>query len=381
MSTKESKTLGPLGDLGLGIGLGLSLSFPGASAFDVAQGGGGVDALATALTGFKKPLRLILTALALSLGLLLGASALAFPGALYEENFTRAATLTMIGLYAGTVPLVYFAIKSQKTKGWDCLYFLLAFVLGIGIALPFLYFFYGDWAVSLKPEGGMAVWLSFALLGLLAAVGLMVPGFGVGLVLYAFGFWNSLTDFWTGFLTGNQVPFGLTALLLAVVVFVASSIGISYFRKATNGRWEAAIRCFGIGFTLAVIVNIALVNWPDADDDFPDSEYAPYIQTLIAIAGAILGFGVSAVALLVNLEHLGLIHQARDLNGKGQVRGAYDFKDPVYDSRSGFVGIKALPRVEPIAKAQDAEGKKTGIKVDDKDEMDELSDILKGGKK
>ena len=188
-----------------GLCIGSSMMVPGVSGGSMAMILGIYDRMIAAVSGlFKKPKQNILFLLVVVGGALLGMVAFSRPLSILMEKFPYPVGYFFLGCVAGSIPMIFKKAEIRRFSIQIPLWILLglACVLALGL-LP---------ANILSEQSGIVQILLQVGVGILVAIGLVLPGISVMQMLALMGLYSILLE---GFSTLN---FGLLAGFIPLVI-------------------------------------------------------------------------------------------------------------------------------------------------------------------
>lgn len=272
--------------------IGLGSILPGVSGGMIAAAFNIYEDLVSALSNIvKTPIKAFLSIweylIGIGIGILLGVIVIAT----VFKAFPIPITLLFIGLILGGIPSLIKDIKNERKKWFDYLIMIIMIILMIS-------------ALLLKPGATQDVNLfEYALIGLLIAIPLIVPGLSGTMILMSLGLYTGFIDVVYGFINElfkfnissafTYVP-KLTIMGITVLVslFIISKL-ISYVLKKHRISFNMAI----LGILVVSPINILWSLYLDVDYTESFSKIGPWT---IVVSIILLVFGCISAYLMAN---------------------------------------------------------------------------------
>jgi putative membrane protein len=271
-------------DIIKGMVMGIANIIPGVSGGTMAVSMGIYDKLIHSVTHlfteFKKS---VLTLIPIVIGMGLGIVGLSFVIKFLFASFPIQTNLLFIGLIIGGLPMIYKKVKGQVIRLPHIAAFLVFFIVVVAMAAL------GEVESTgrvLNPTFGNMIILFF--IGVIAAATMVIPGVSGSMVLMLLGYYNSIIDAITDFVSalaafdvqgilngfGILVPFGIGVV---VGIFAIAKLIEIIFAKAPYVAYWAII-----GLIVASPFAIVLMN------DFSGINVFSVITGILALAVGIL---------------------------------------------------------------------------------------------
>ncbi len=261
---------------------GIANIIPGVSGGTIALTMGVYEDLISSISHFfqkpKKSLKFLFPfAIGAALSILLMSKLISF----CLEKFPFPTTLFFVGLILGGVPLLTKKIRKKKLKPLNISLFFLTFIIVIG-----MYFLKSGNSVVNLSNPKIYMYLILALVGMIAAATMVIPGISGSFVLMLLGFYepivntvSDLTNFsnlWHNLLI--LVPFGLGVLL--GIILIAKLIEYLF------SKYELPTYYAILGFVIASIITLIM----------------GVISTKIMIVHLIAGLVLSTIGFIIGYK-------------------------------------------------------------------------------
>lgn len=240
-------------DILRGVMIGIANIIPGVSGGTMMVSMGIYDKLIGAINNiFKDMKKSILTLLPYLAGMAIGIVGLSFFIESLFASFPLQTALLFIGLIFGGLPVIFKHLKGKRIKVSGVFFFVLFFALVV-----LLQIFGGDHGIERELQLTAGQLVLMALLGVIAAATMVIPGVSGSMILMALGYYTpviseissfvrALTSFessgiWHG--AAILVPFGIGVVL--------GIIGIARLIEFLLRRFESQTYCAILGLVMA----------------------------------------------------------------------------------------------------------------------------------
>lgn len=265
-------------DIFRGVLIGVANVIPGVSGGTMMVSMGIYDDIISSINGiFRHFKRSVTTLLPYFIGMALGIVAFSFSIGYLFEHFPYPTAFAFIGLIAGGLPVLIKKAKTPKVQPMNIVLFLIFFALIVGME-----FLGSSTDKSLTFSFGMVIIM--VLIGAVGSASMVIPGVSGSLILLALGYYNTIIDTISAFITavfsldisgaleaaGILVPFGIGVVLGILGIAKLIEVLLAKFEKQTYHAilglvlaspfsiiMNAAGGALGIGMILGCVVTFA----------------------------------------------------------------------------------------------------------------------------
>ena len=228
-------------DIFRGILIGVANVIPGVSGGTMMVSMGIYDDIISSITGiFRHFKKSITTLLPYLLGMVIGIVAFSFSIGYLFEHFPYPTAFAFIGLIFGGLPVLFRKAKEPKIKPVNLLLFAVFFALIIGME------FLGS-SADKSLEFSVATVLVMLIIGAIGSASMVIPGVSGSLILLALGYYNTIINTISAFITavfsldiagalsaaGILVPFGIGVVLGIFGIANLIEVLLAKFEKQT----------------------------------------------------------------------------------------------------------------------------------------------------
>ena len=283
-----------LKDFGRGAAMGVAASIPGISGGTVAVILKVYQRIVDAIGSiFKKFGKSFLTLLPIALGVIFALVPCFFLFDWAFDYFAFGIVSVFAGLIVGSFPGVVDEIKDEKVTPIKIVVCVLAllFALGLGVGSVFV----GD-SLAIASHYAAPEWwfyLILVLVGIVAAIGLVVPGISGSMLLLVLGFYKPSLNAITDMLKGQNALINLSVVGALGVGIIIGMFTIAKFMSFLLRRFHAitfyAIIGFIVGSTISLFYNYEIVGYYShwGVDTLPI--WAEVLISVVLFGGAIVG--------------------------------------------------------------------------------------------
>ena len=265
-------------DILRGVLIGVANVIPGVSGGTMMVSMGIYDDIISSINGiFRHFKKSVITLLPYLIGMALGIVAFSFSIGYLFEHFPYPTAFAFIGLIAGGLPVLFKKAKTPKVQPVNIILLLIFAALIVGME------FLGS-SVDKSLELSVGMIILMIVIGAIGSASMVIPGVSGSLILLALGYYNTIIETISTFITavfsldipgalaaaGILVPFGIGVLLGIIGIAKLIEVLLAKFEKQTYHAilglvlaspfsilMNAAGGALGIGMILGCVVTFA----------------------------------------------------------------------------------------------------------------------------